>query len=119
VGRRDNVHRRRPGRRGLVRNLQLELDPEKWVPVFRKDHALTKKIERDDDSKKSHPALGFAPFGIGGREMCCCKTSSAAKSSPRCFFSDDALCCVATRAFLLQAQLGTKKGTQRRCAGSK
>jgi hypothetical protein len=36
----------------------LEHDPEKWAPVFRKDHAQTKKIERDDDSKKSHPAPG-------------------------------------------------------------
>jgi hypothetical protein len=36
----------------------LEHDPEKWLPVFRKDHAQTKKIERDDDSKKSHRALG-------------------------------------------------------------
>src|SRR5437016_3189831 len=26
-----------------------------------KDHAQTKKIERDDDSKKSHHALGAAP----------------------------------------------------------
>jgi hypothetical protein len=34
-----------------------EHDPEKWVPVFGKDHAPT-KLERDDDSKKSHPALG-------------------------------------------------------------
>jgi hypothetical protein len=34
----------------------LEHDPEKWAPVFRKDHAQRKKIERDDDSKKSHPA---------------------------------------------------------------
>jgi hypothetical protein len=35
-------------------------DPEKWVPVlpvFRKDHAQIKEIERDDDSKKSHHAL--------------------------------------------------------------
>src|SRR5258705_5897628 len=38
----------------------LEHDPQKWVPVFRKDHAQTKNIERDDDSKKSHPALGTA-----------------------------------------------------------
>jgi hypothetical protein len=36
----------------------LEHDPEKWVPVFRKDHAQIKEIERDDDSKKSHHALG-------------------------------------------------------------
>jgi hypothetical protein len=32
-------------------------DPEKWVPVFRKDHAQIIEIERDDDSKKSHHAL--------------------------------------------------------------
>jgi hypothetical protein len=31
----------------------LEHDPEKCVAVFRKDHAQTKGIERDDDSKKS------------------------------------------------------------------
>jgi hypothetical protein len=36
----------------------LQHDPEKWTPVFRKDHAQTKKIERDDDSKKRHPARG-------------------------------------------------------------
>jgi hypothetical protein len=38
----------------------LEHDPEKWVPVFRKDHAQIKEIERDDDSKKRHHALGAA-----------------------------------------------------------
>jgi hypothetical protein len=40
-------------------------DPEKWVPVFPRDKreafarrsCSNKKIERDDDSKKSHPAL--------------------------------------------------------------
>ena len=57
-------------------------DPEKacpaldagWVPVFPRDKReafarrsrANKKIERDDDSKKSHPALallpGYAPF---------------------------------------------------------
>jgi uncharacterized membrane protein len=44
----------------------LERNPEKWIPVFprdkrgtrlRGDHAQAKKIERDDDSKKSHRAL--------------------------------------------------------------
>jgi hypothetical protein len=40
----------------------LEHDPEKWVPVFRKDHAQIKEIERDDDSKKRHPALGLEPI---------------------------------------------------------
>jgi hypothetical protein len=34
-----------------------EHDPEKWVPVFRKRSCSNKKIERDDDSQKSHPAL--------------------------------------------------------------
>src|SRR5262245_53885591 len=36
----------------------LARDPEKWEPVFGKDHAQTNNIERDGDSKKSHPALG-------------------------------------------------------------
>src|SRR4029450_2829821 len=36
---------------------RVEHDPEKWVPVFRKEHAQIKEIERDDVSKKSHPAL--------------------------------------------------------------
>ena len=38
----------------------LEHDPEKWAPVFRKDHAQIKEIERDDDSKKSHHTLGIS-----------------------------------------------------------
>jgi len=36
----------------------LEHDPEKWIPVFGKDHAPTINPERDDVSKKSHHALG-------------------------------------------------------------
>jgi hypothetical protein len=43
---------------------RLEHDPEKWVPVFRKDHAQIKEIERDDDSKKRHPALGGLFVGV-------------------------------------------------------
>jgi hypothetical protein len=36
----------------------LEHDPEKWVPVFGKDHAqTTRSWRRDDDSKGSHHAL--------------------------------------------------------------
>src|SRR5438270_600573 len=35
-------------------------DPEKWVPVFGKDHAPTNELEQDDDSKRSHPALRSA-----------------------------------------------------------
>jgi hypothetical protein len=37
----------------------LEHDPEKWIPVLGKDDAPSKKLERDDGSKRSHPALGF------------------------------------------------------------
>jgi hypothetical protein len=60
--------------------MNLEHDPEKaclaldagWVPVFprdkrgtrlRGDRAQIKEIERDDDSKKSHHALGIAISG--------------------------------------------------------
>src|SRR5262249_19677848 len=35
-----------------------EHDPEKWVSVFGKRSCSTKRLERDDDSSKSHPALG-------------------------------------------------------------
>jgi hypothetical protein len=35
----------------------LEHDPEKWNPAFRKDHAQTKKPERDADRTIAHPAL--------------------------------------------------------------
>jgi hypothetical protein len=46
--------------------LFLEHDPEKWAPGFPRDKrqafarrsCSNKKIERDGDSKKSHPALG-------------------------------------------------------------
>src|SRR5260370_30249890 len=49
---------------GRIRSL-VNHDPEKWVPVFPRDKreafarrsCSNKKIERDDDSKKSHPAL--------------------------------------------------------------
>jgi hypothetical protein len=36
--------------------VKLEHDPEKWKPVFGKDHAPTKGMERDDDSKKRRHA---------------------------------------------------------------
>jgi hypothetical protein len=35
----------------------LEHDPEKWEPVFGKGSCSNKGVERDDDSKKNHPAL--------------------------------------------------------------
>src|SRR5215472_4240233 len=59
---------RMPGRhdRGLSGRLarragqELKHDPEKWTPVFGKDHAQTDSVERDGDSKKSHHALAHA-----------------------------------------------------------
>jgi mono/diheme cytochrome c family protein len=36
--------------------MPLARDPEKWEPVFGKDHAQDKNLERDDESKKNHPA---------------------------------------------------------------
>jgi hypothetical protein len=36
----------------------LKHDPEKWEPLFGKRSCSNKELERDDDSKKSHPALG-------------------------------------------------------------
>ena len=36
---------------------RLEHDPEKWTPVFGRRSCSNKKPKRDDDSKKSHPAL--------------------------------------------------------------
>jgi hypothetical protein len=38
----------------------LEHDPEKWEPVFGKRSCSNKEVERDDDSKKNHPALAEA-----------------------------------------------------------
>jgi hypothetical protein len=42
----------------------LQHDPEKWVPVFRKDHAQI-KIERDDDFEETSSGSGGTgiPFG--------------------------------------------------------
>src|SRR5262249_13184901 len=50
--------------------VELEHDPEKacpgldpgWVPVFGERSCSTNKLKRDDDSKKSHPALGDLRF---------------------------------------------------------
>src|SRR6516162_3893650 len=39
----------------------LEHDPEKWEPVFGKRSCSNKELERDDDSKKNHPALAQNP----------------------------------------------------------
>jgi hypothetical protein len=40
--------------------LRLEYGPEKWISVFGKRSCSTRKIERDDDSKKSHLVLANA-----------------------------------------------------------
>jgi curved DNA-binding protein CbpA len=45
----------------LVHLGALARDPEKWEPVFGKDHAQNKDLERDGDSKKSHHALTRDP----------------------------------------------------------
>jgi hypothetical protein len=37
----------------MIRFRTLEHDPGKGLPVFRKDHAQTKKIEQDDEEKSS------------------------------------------------------------------
>ena len=66
--RRKDVRRHYPdSHRGRTRRQVrgLKHDPEKWVPVFPRDKreafarrsCSNKKIERDDGSKKSHPAL--------------------------------------------------------------
>src|SRR5262245_57317561 len=48
-----------------------EHDPEKWAPVFGKRSCSSNELERDDDSKKSHPALGDRAAGAfrSGREV--------------------------------------------------
>src|ERR1700730_14037559 len=43
---------------GFPRKMRpLEHDPEKWIPVFGKRSCSTNEVERDDDSKRNHPAL--------------------------------------------------------------
>jgi hypothetical protein len=48
----------------VTRRLELEHDPEKWIPVFGKRSCSKKKLERDDDSKKSHHALMGELHGV-------------------------------------------------------
>ena len=59
----------------------LARDPEKWEPVFGKDHAQNKNLERDDDWNKSHPAQP-CPAAHGGRV-------AVAKASGLLFATDD------------------------------
>jgi hypothetical protein len=51
---------------GPIRDFFLEHDTKKWMPVLGKDHAQTNNLERDDDSKRNHLALGE-----GGRYQGC------------------------------------------------
>jgi len=44
-----------PGCRWLAATRTLEHDPEKWVPVFRKDHPQTKRLERMTIRRKVIP----------------------------------------------------------------
>jgi DNA-binding beta-propeller fold protein YncE len=60
----------------------LAHDPEKWRPVFGKDHAQIKESERDDDSKKSHPALASArqrTLKLPGRPRWCVVSADDAR----------------------------------------
>jgi hypothetical protein len=47
----------------MSKSSTLEHDPEKWEPVFGNRSCSKKKLERDDDSKKSHHALTAAGLG--------------------------------------------------------
>src|SRR5215475_6655594 len=55
----------------MIKPLRLQHDPEKWEPVFGKRSCSSNELERDDDSKKSHPALGDRAAGAfrSGREV--------------------------------------------------
>src|SRR5262249_61041510 len=67
----ESMVQRRASKQGSPRATmpKLEHDPEKWVPVFGKRSCSTKKRERDDDSKKSHPAL--VPRTRSSHSSCC------------------------------------------------
>jgi hypothetical protein len=51
-----------------IMDTELQHDPEKWVPVFGKRSCSDNGLERDDDSKKSHPALEAAIAEFRRRE---------------------------------------------------
>jgi hypothetical protein len=60
----------------------LQHDSEKWVPVFGKRSCSNNKLERDDDSKKSHPALAGAK--ACGKSKCDRRVASPIPSSSYC-----------------------------------
>jgi hypothetical protein len=57
-GRRPSPCRGRRHLRVRIISADLKHDPEKCEAVFRKDHAQKKNLKRDDDSSRSHRALG-------------------------------------------------------------
>src|SRR5262245_55612247 len=72
-------------------------DPEKWEPVFGKDHAQNKNLERNDDSKRNHPALGVAKCDSKALlsrcdPPCCCNRSGVLRwAIVRCRSSEEPL----------------------------
>jgi cytochrome b pre-mRNA-processing protein 3 len=56
-------------RAGNAATRGLEHDPEKWEPLFGKRSCSNKEVERDDDSKKNHLALGQCLFDEFCRDM--------------------------------------------------
>src|SRR5882757_10559481 len=55
------------------RGAPQEHDPEKWIPVVGKRSCSTNKLERDDDSKKSHLAPEHDPekwIPVFGKRSC-------------------------------------------------
>jgi hypothetical protein len=53
----------------VTRRVTLEHDPKKWIPVLGKDHAQTNNLERDDDSKRNHRALGHRQSSQSASEV--------------------------------------------------
>src|SRR6266704_4354079 len=84
-----------------TREFRGEHDPEKWVPVFPRDKreafarrsCSNRKIERDDDSKKSHAALDPVTRPSSAHPSSALSTS--ARDGPACPSSDggDRRCC--------------------------
>jgi hypothetical protein len=74
-------------RRGLppppTRMSVLGHDPENWIPAFRKRSCSNNKLGRDDDAKKSHPALriGSAPALVVAAGLLLGACSSGSDSS--------------------------------------
>src|SRR5580704_16042785 len=63
-GRGEMPDARKPDESGIID----EHDPEKWAPVFGRDHA-TNGLERDADAKQRHPAPGASRRRRGAPTM--------------------------------------------------